>query len=65
MTELNGQSFQVKRVYKKLKTKVTDKDGNEKENVRNVLCTNKLRIDVPNANKVSLNTSEKISYLQN
>jgi ubiquitin-activating enzyme E1 len=36
-----------------LKTKVTDKDGNEKENVRNVLCTNKLRIDVPNANKLS------------
>jgi ubiquitin-activating enzyme E1 len=52
-TELNGQSFQVKRVYKKLKTKVTDKDGNEKENVRNVLCTNKLRIEVPNANKLT------------
>lgn len=52
MTELNGQSFQVKRVYKKLKTMVTDKDGNEKENVRNVLCTNKLRIDIPFANKV-------------
>jgi ubiquitin-activating enzyme E1 len=52
MTELNGKSFQVKRVYKKIKTKVVV-NGEEKENIRNVLATNKLRIDITDANKFS------------
>jgi len=51
MTELNDQTFPIKRVYKKLTEKVV-RNGEEKEVVREVLVTNKFRIAYPTAGKL-------------
>jgi hypothetical protein len=55
--DLNGKSFPIKRIYKKFSQKKTvTVEGETKEitEMREVLVTNRLRIDVPNAKQVCI-----------
>lgn len=53
--DLNGKSFPIKRIYKKMQQKKTVTVGDEKKEItetRQILVPNRLRIDIPDAKKV-------------